>query len=90
MGKDANELIANWGPPSRVMSDGKGGQVLVYAESREWVTPGRARTTYTDYGYGQGVARTTYTPATVDGYTAYRMFWVNSENRVYSWSWKGL
>ncbi|MGB8193254.1 MAG: hypothetical protein WCF67_15095 [Chitinophagaceae bacterium] len=31
VGKDKSDLIMKWGPPTQTTSDGKGGEVLVYA-----------------------------------------------------------
>jgi len=56
MGANANDLIASWGPPQQTMSDGQGGQILVYSSARTWTTPGQATTTTTGYAnsYGDG------------------------------------
>ena len=89
IGHNSNELIGSWGPPSQVFSDGKGGTVFVYGQSREWITPGYGTTNYSFTPYG-GTATTVYTPARVNGYTAYRMFWADSDGKIYSWAWKGL
>jgi hypothetical protein len=92
-GHNVNELLASWGPPSQVFSDGKGGQVFVYSETRQWTQPGQATTTYsaTTYGnYTYGQATTIYQPAYIQGYTAYRMFWIDSTGTIYGWSWRGL
>ena len=93
MGHNFNELIAVWGPPSYVFPDGRGGAIFVYAQNRSWVQPGSATTTYQttvigDYLYTYGT--TTYTPAVVQGYTAYRMFWISRDGVIYSWAWRGL
>jgi hypothetical protein len=45
MGKDANDLIAAWGPPNQTMSDGNGGQIFVYDQSRTVSLPGSSVTT---------------------------------------------
>jgi hypothetical protein len=93
VGHNYNELLASWGPPSEVYSDGQGGAVFVYLYTRSWVQPGSATTTYSsttigNYMYGR--ATTTYSPSYVTGYTAYRMFWIDSSGAIYSWSWRGL
>jgi hypothetical protein len=44
-GKNVNDLIASWGPPSQTMSDGNGGQILIYDQSRTIVLPGSSTTT---------------------------------------------
>ena len=45
MGHNVNDLIAAWGPPSSTMSDGSGGQILIYDQSRQMVLPATATTT---------------------------------------------
>ncbi|HDY99918.1 MAG TPA: hypothetical protein ENH52_00420 [Nitrospirae bacterium] len=105
MGHDVNDLIASWGPPQQVMSDGKGGQILIFSQGRQWTTPGTATTnvygtantygnyygnTYTGNTYGNVQGTTTYTPPQTHGYQAQRMFWVNSSGKIYKWAWKGL
>lgn len=92
MGSSYSDLVAAWGPPARALDDGAGGKILVYAKT----SPGEATTTY-DPGIGgtgfMGVnlfgpsSQTTYTPPQV---VAYRMFWINSQGRVYRWAWRGL
>lgn len=105
VGHSANDLIASWGPPQQVFSDGQGGQVLVYTQVRQWTSPGRATTntygTANTYGniygnsysantYGSATSTTTYTPAQTHGYAASRTFWVNSGGGIYRYAWKGL
>ena len=41
VGHHESELIASWGPPSRIMPDGKGGHILIYEF-------------YRDFGYSPG------------------------------------
>jgi hypothetical protein len=108
-GHHVSDLVASWGPPQRVMDDGAGGKILVYTESRQWVTPGKATTTayssgstygnlnlydnwgtYSSHGTGYTNATTTYTPPKINGYEAWRMFFVSQEGRIYRWQWKGL
>ena len=101
MGHNSNELLASWGPPDQVFGDGKGGQVFIYTRTRQWTQPGSATTTYSGSTYGTlagntyssntyGQATTTYSPAYVSSYTAYRMFWIDSTGSIYSWAWRGL
>lgn len=92
-GHNFNELIASWGPPQEVFSDGQGGYIFVYTQTREFIQPGHAYTTVNATSIGNYVSAygyTTYTPASVSGYTAYRMFWIDSTGSIYSWAWKGL
>jgi len=77
MGHNVNDLIASWGPPQQVFSDGQGGQVFIYTQARQWTTPGHATTntygtantygtvygnTYSGNSYGSTTSTTTYTP----------------------------
>ncbi len=105
MGHNINDLIASWGPPEQSMPDGQGGQILIYAQTRQWTNPGHATTntygtanTYGNYNgntyrgntYGSATSTTTYTPPQTYGYNAQRMFWVDNNGTIYRWSWRGL
>jgi hypothetical protein len=105
VGRNVNDLIASWGPPQQTMSDGQGGQVLIYSQAKTWTTPGQATTntygnantygniygnTYQGNTYGSATSTTTYTPPQTSGYNAQRMFWADKDGRIYRWSWKGL
>lgn len=96
-GCNVNDLIASWGPPQQTMSDGQGGQILIYSQVKQWTTPGYVTTTSNAnvYGgpynaYGTGTSQTVYNPPQTSGYCAQRMFWVNSNGTIYKWAWKGL
>ena len=101
MGHNVNDLIASWGPPQQTMSDGQGGQILIYSQARQWTTPGQSTTSttgtanvygnvYSAHGYGTSTSQTTYNPPQTSGYSAQRMFWVDQDGRIYRWSWRGL
>ena len=45
---------------------------------------------FNSFGTGYATATTTYTPPQVNGYQAWRMFWINSNGYIYRWQWKGL
>ena len=96
-GHHYSNLMARWGPPQQVFDDGMGGRILVYTTNRSWVVPGTAttRTTFNATGYdnyiwGSATSRTIFTPAQVQGYTAYRMFWIDRSGHIYRWAWRGL
>ena len=96
-GQHRNDLIASWGPPQQIMSDGQGGEIFVYTQVKQWTTPGQATTDTTAsaniYGnqiYGSGTSRTTYNPPKTYGYQAQRVFWIDKDGYIYRWSWKGL
>ena len=92
------DLVASWGPPQQVFSDGQGGQVLVYANTRiTGYKPATATTQTTGNAYvqgnriyGQATSTTVYDPAQLYGYTSYRVFFVNGDGHIYRWAWKGL
>jgi hypothetical protein len=88
-GGSANDLIASWGPPNRQMDDGVGGKLYIYIYDRRSNTPAEVVTREFDNWFdGKGV-RATYTPSQESGYLAFRMFWVNGENVIYRWAWRG-
>lgn len=102
VGLNANDLIMSWGPPSEVVDDGKGGKYIVYRATRNYVmSPGYARTTtsFNANGVatgnnillnGSGVSSTTYYPPKVLQLNVYRMFCVNGNGKIVSYTWKGL
>jgi hypothetical protein len=92
-GAQMNQLLEKWGPPQQVFDDGSGGRVFVYVFDREFTTPGHAWTHGQIVEYGNQLwlrAYTTYTPPQTNGYTAYRMFWINRQGKIYRWQWRGL
>ena len=83
VGHHQSELIAVWGPPDRTDSDGMDGKILIYEKFRI-LEQTKKKTHVGESGY------ITYTKAKKRGYTATRMFYVNSEGIIYSWHWHGL
>ena len=80
LGAHRNDVIANWGPPQSVMSDGSGGEIWVYTQNRQMTTPGYSQTN--SYGtantYGNAYANpyganyygnTTYNGSSYSTYT---------------------
>ncbi len=97
MGHHQSDLVASWGPPQQVITDGQGGSIFVYTANRAFTSPGSSTTTVvgsaSGYGnrvYGSATSITTYTPPQTTSWSAYRMFWINASGRIYRWSWKGL
>lgn len=92
-GRSADELVAEWGPPQQVMqaAENPADKILIYTLERTWTDPGYVSTTRTPYAYRgiQDASVTTYMPPAQSGYTAYRMFWVHPDGRIYNWAWKG-
>lgn len=97
VGHHESELLAAWGAPQVVLSNGYGGKVLVYTARRAYTTPATATTTVTGTAQTRGslttidaTGATVYTPGQTYGYQAQRLFWINPDGRIYRWSWKGL
>lgn len=97
MGSNESDLIAAWGAPQQVMSDGSDGKVFIYSQQVSYTTPATSYTTgnATGYTYGNttsvyGNTYTTYNPSHTYGYQKQRIFFINSDGRVYRWSWRGL
>jgi len=71
LGAHRNDVIANWGAPQSVMSDGSGGEIWVYSQNRQMTTPGYSQTN--SYGtantYGNAYANSY--GATYQGNTNY-------------------
>jgi hypothetical protein len=82
VGHHQSELIASWGPPDQISTDGKGGSVLIYGS-------------YVNLGQTPGQAtingnQITYTAPQQNGYRRTRMFYVDKDGYIYSWRWQGL
>jgi hypothetical protein len=90
---DESELIMSWGPPQKVYSDNNGGKFIVYTENRSYVSPGYSTGNATGYIAGNTLyvdSQTTYYPAQIHQWSAYKMFRVDQYGKVISYSWKGL
>lgn len=83
VGHHQSDLIAQWGPPNEVSSDGQGGAILIYYK---WVDlgqkPGEINTDM--------MGNATYTAPEKRGYRRVRMFYVNAEGFIYRWRWQGF
>ena len=88
-GSDANDLIAPWGPPKRVMDDGERGKIFIYIFDRASNTPAEIVTREFDNWFDGKRVRTTYRPSEAAESLAFRIFWINPQNRVYRWAWRG-
>jgi len=89
VGRNANDLVPSWGPPQQVVDDGQGGRILIYT----YTASGYPAVNYNAYGgtynvYGAGQDQ--YDSPRTSGYATSRTFWVDSNNRIYKWAWKGL
>lgn len=75
---DKAELVKTWGPPSRIESDQKGGEIFIYDQSSKGKTGGMVWT-------NPKTGVTTYT--TPEEYTMYLniMMYVNPQGKIYHW-----
>jgi hypothetical protein len=83
VGHPKSELYLRWGPPTSVTSDGNGGEILIY---ESYVSQGQIPGSAYNNGYG-GVS---YTAPQQRGYTKTRMFYVDKDGIIYTFSWQGL
>ena len=82
VGHYQSELTANWGPPTKITSDGKGGNIIIYESLKG---------TWGDVKDKRIVGGTHYpTSPGQPGYAATRIFYVNEKGIIYSWKWSGL
>ena len=106
-GHHVKELLASWGAPTSIASDGLGGQILTYNKSHRVYFPESETTDYTSaaiatdsWSEGDSALHpstrtpahtsTVYTPPESGRASRLRMFWVDSNGRIYRWSWKGV
>lgn len=82
VGSHYSNLMMSWGPPTRSMPDGQGGQILIYEYDRyTGQIPGTAQ--------ANPDGSVSYTAPRHTGYVASRMFWVDGSGRIYNWRWRG-
>jgi hypothetical protein len=82
VGHYESELIAAWGPPTKIVRDNKGGKVLMYESLKG---------TWGDEKDKRIVGGAQYpTPPRQPGYAATRIFHVSKKGIIYSWKWSGL
>jgi hypothetical protein len=101
LGHHRNELLASWGPPTQVLSDGAAGEIWVYRYSSTYVLPGTSTTTTTanargttywnsTYVTGSATSTTISTPARVATTERTRTFWINARGVIYRYHWQGV
>ena len=82
VGHYQSKLIANWGPPTKIVPDGIGGNIIIYESLKG--TWGNVKDKHI-------VGGTHYpTRPRQPGYAATRIFYVNEKGIIYSWKWSGL
>ena len=82
VGHYQSELIAYWGPPTKIVSDGKGGNMIIYESLKG---------TWGNLKDKRIVGGAHYpTRRRQPGYAATRIFYVNEKGIIYSWKWSGL
>jgi len=80
IGYHQSELIAEWGPPTRIMPDGKGGTVLDYSYYKNLGGSGSITS----------VGRWRFMSISRSGYGSARFFYVNSDGIIYNFKWGRL
>lgn len=78
VGENKEQLRLEWGPPSAVLPDGKGGEIYSYESTKQ--TPG--------YEYPNLFGETMYKPPI--RYKVTRQFFINSPGNIYDYRWRGL
>ena len=82
VGHYQSELIARWGPPTKIVPDEKGGNIIIYESLKG---------TWGDLRDESVVGGAHYPTRSGDpGYAAKRIFHVNEEGVIYFWKWSGL
>ena len=83
MGSTKAQLIQSWGPPTKVASDGQGGEILIYDKSVSFAqSPGQVYT----QPYNNNVY---YTNPESNIITRSRMFYINKQGVIYHWLCQG-
>lgn len=77
IGHSKQELIMSFGIPSRIESDGAGGEIVVFAQ-QVYQAPSNS-TIYTNSGSSSTVHNAGY------NYWSYKMFFINKEGKIYHW-----
>jgi hypothetical protein len=81
MGSTKADLIQKWGPPTKIFSDGSGGEIYSYE-----VTINLGQTAGSVYGSGRSLYYTSPQSRVV---TRSRMFYINTSGVLYSWLCQG-
>jgi hypothetical protein len=81
LGEHQSKLYQQWGPPHHITEDGAGGKILIYYSTVTNQVPGMI--------VNQGNGVTTYTTPMETGYEKNRMFYVDTDGRIYAFRWKG-
>jgi hypothetical protein len=91
VGHTENELIADWGNPTRQVSDDNGGKIFVYEFQRESTSPA-VLTTHKCASWEADCVnggRAVYQPSSTSPWTVLREFWIDGDGVIYKWKWKG-
>ena len=82
LGHYQSELIAEWGPPTKIVPDRKGGNIIIYESLKG--TWGNIKDKLIVGGAHYP------TKAGQPGYAATRIFYVDQNGIIRSWKWSGL
>ena len=88
VGRHADELLARWGPPSRILEAEMGrGRIYVYEDEAQVVST-QVQWEFRSGDPAPSVTTRVVVPAQERGY-AYRMFWVGPDARIVRVAWRG-
>lgn len=80
IGHTKHELILSWGPPTSVMDDGNGGEILIYDKRINMGSTTNGSASVNSNG------NIDYSERTRDGsFTSRRMMYVDKEGKIYYW-----
>ena len=82
VGHYQSELITSWGPPTKTVPDGKGGNIIIYESLKGTWANVKDKRIVGGAHYPTGPRQ--------PGYAATRTFYVNEKGIIYSWKWSGL
>lgn len=81
VGHYQSELIADWGPPTEILPNEEGGNILVYESLKGTWGDDKDKRIEGGAQYATGPRQ--------PGYSATRVFYVNEKGIIYSWKWSG-
>jgi peptidyl-prolyl cis-trans isomerase B (cyclophilin B) len=100
IGGNINDVIAAAGPPQRLMrAPGERGNIYIWADEHARLVTGYSSSRISGYASishggnrieGEVPPETELSPAQLQGWTTYAMFWADEGGVIYRWAWKGL
>lgn len=85
VGQHYSEAIVRWGPPTQVIDNTNGGQIVSWQDTSAMTMPGYGSTTYYD---STNTAYTTYHPGNTLTFQHSKTFWTDPNGIVIKWAWR--